>query len=457
MPTGNENLDNGRLAQAASLFLRRVRIRGYKSIAFCDVRLAPLTVLVGRNPSGKSNFLDALAFLRDVMEVGLPEALRRRGGWSAVACRTSPAGPIEFKIDVGFSLFGDEQHSPGAGGVTGLVAGGSGTPAAGRAGAVSQYTLRLASEGNAPPVVAYESFDVIGGPSPAQVGFEVDNGIVSRWRSRPEGTGPFDVPHSTQLLDRLRPDRLLLSVIGSQPFIEVGDGLRYMGFYNFQPEAMRRLQKPAPGGLLERDGSNLARAIEGLREIDEDTVARVGAYLAAIVEEVASFRVARYGDYETVRFRMRSRGVEPGPEFDASGMSDGTLRVLAALIAVFQINLPVGPSVVGIEEPETSLHPAAMRALVDAVDEASARTQVLITTHSANLLDNPMIGPDSVRVVEMIDGKTVITPIDEASREILKRKLNTLGGLERQNQLAADPDDVDRQERLSRDGQGAPA
>ena len=40
-------------------FLRRVRIRGYKSIAFCDVTLEPLTILVGRNASGKSNFLDA--------------------------------------------------------------------------------------------------------------------------------------------------------------------------------------------------------------------------------------------------------------------------------------------------------------------------------------------------------------------------------------------------------------
>src|SRR6516165_9757472 len=61
-------------------FLRRVRIRGYKSIAFCDVTLEPLTILVGRNASGKSNFLDALAFLRDTMVISVPEAVKRRGG-----------------------------------------------------------------------------------------------------------------------------------------------------------------------------------------------------------------------------------------------------------------------------------------------------------------------------------------------------------------------------------------
>jgi hypothetical protein len=59
---------------AKPAFLRRVRIRGYKSIAFCDVTLEPLTILVGRNASGKSNFLDALAFVRDSREVGVAEA-----------------------------------------------------------------------------------------------------------------------------------------------------------------------------------------------------------------------------------------------------------------------------------------------------------------------------------------------------------------------------------------------
>src|SRR3954447_21428619 len=78
------------LAQAKPPFLRRVRIRGYKSIAFCDVTLEPLTVLVGRNATGKSNFLDALAFLRDAMTSGVAEALKRRGGVRGVICRTVP-------------------------------------------------------------------------------------------------------------------------------------------------------------------------------------------------------------------------------------------------------------------------------------------------------------------------------------------------------------------------------
>jgi predicted ATPase len=80
-------------------FLRRVRIRGYKSIAFCDVALQPLTILVGRNAAGKSNFLDALAFLRDAMDSGLADALKRRGGIRGILCRSVPTDTISIEIE----------------------------------------------------------------------------------------------------------------------------------------------------------------------------------------------------------------------------------------------------------------------------------------------------------------------------------------------------------------------
>lgn len=62
-------------------FVRRVRIRNYKSVGKCDVELHPLTLLVGRNGSGKSNFLDAL----------VDRAVRNRSGWV-------PAGPTHDTV-----------------------------------------------------------------------------------------------------------------------------------------------------------------------------------------------------------------------------------------------------------------------------------------------------------------------------------------------------------------------
>src|SRR6266542_717005 len=82
-------------------FLRRVRIRGYKSIAFCDVSLQPLTIFVGRNASGKSNFLDALAFLRDALLLNVPEAIKLHGGFPAILCRSVKSTALSIEIEAG--------------------------------------------------------------------------------------------------------------------------------------------------------------------------------------------------------------------------------------------------------------------------------------------------------------------------------------------------------------------
>src|SRR6476659_2683294 len=79
-------------------FLRRVRIRGYKSIAFCDVELKPLTILVGRNAAGKSNFLDALAFLCDAVRFDVTEAVRRHGG---IFHQTTDVDGISIEVELG--------------------------------------------------------------------------------------------------------------------------------------------------------------------------------------------------------------------------------------------------------------------------------------------------------------------------------------------------------------------
>lgn len=83
---GNMETEDTPLPAHKPPFLRRVQIRGYKSIAFCDVTLEPLTVLVGRNASGKSNFLDALGFLRDILKYGVREAVKEHGGAEAILC-----------------------------------------------------------------------------------------------------------------------------------------------------------------------------------------------------------------------------------------------------------------------------------------------------------------------------------------------------------------------------------
>jgi len=127
-------------------------------------------------------------------------------------------------------------------------------------------------------------------------------------------------------------------------------------------------------------------------------------------------------------------------------MSDGTQRALGVLVALFQANRDYSPSLVGIEEPETALHPAASAALREALNRASEQTQIIVTSHSPDLLDDPSIADDSILAVISEGGETRIAPLDEASRQAMRSHLFSAGELLRLNQLAPDREFLDAQE-----------
>jgi hypothetical protein len=83
-----------------------------------------------------------------------------------------------------------------------------------------------------------------------------------------------------------------------------------------------------------------------------------------------------------------------------------------------------------------ALHPGAAGILLGALREASQRSQILVTSHSPDLLDNPDIDVESLFAVDNEDGVTRVGPIDDAGKDVLRKKLFTAGELLRQNQLA---------------------
>jgi len=96
-------------------------------------------------------------------------------------------------------------------------------------------------------------------------------------------------------------------------------------------------------------------------------------------------------------------------------------------------------SLIGIEEPETALHPAAAGALREALERASEKTQVLVTSHSPDLLDDSSIEADNILVVSGDRGETRIAEIDPASKSAIQKHLFSAGELLRMDQLASDP------------------
>jgi predicted ATPase len=119
-------------------------------------------------------------------------------------------------------------------------------------------------------------------------------------------------------------------------------------------------------------------------------------------------------------------------------MSDGTLRALAWLVALFQPAVR-GGGLVGLEEPETALHPGSVAVLFDALRSATRRTQVLVTSHSAELLEHPSLRPEELLAVQSVGGRTLLAPIPASSAQAMRSQSFTAGELLKLGALSPEP------------------
>jgi predicted ATPase len=161
---------------------------------------------------------------------------------------------------------------------------------------------------------------------------------------------------------------------------------------------------------------------------------RVIEYLRQINPSVVDVEAVSVDANFNLRFDLqRAAGVRE--EFSAYNISDGTLRALAVLVALFQNSDRYPLTLVGLEEPEAGLHPAAAGVLFDALLEGSGLEQVIVTSHSPDLLDREDIPEASLKAVGICDGQTIIGEIDEPGKGALKERLYTVGELMRMDQL----------------------
>lgn len=388
--------------------LTRVILRNYKSIGYCDVGLGPLTYLVGANGSGKSNFLDALHLVRDALTGSLDNALNERGGLSEVRRRSS-GHPNHFGIRLEFLLeTGDQGHY------------------AFNVGALTSRGYEIQTEECVLKGIGKGPF------------FQIDRGKL---RASSEAIFP------SVTADRLA----LVAASGLTNFRPVFDMLTTMGFYNLNPKLMRDLQKPQEGRLLKPVGENIASVIGHLERVSPDQMEVIQEYLQTVVPMVHGVERKTIGPMETLEFRQEMAGAKHPWRFLAQNMSDGTLRALGVLAALFQGNRDYSPTLIGIEEPETALHPAASAALREALNKASGQTQIIVTSHSPDLLDDQLLNADSLLSVSSEMGETRIAPIDQASRDAIRNSLFSAGELLRLNQLTPDQKVLAAQEQKQTD------
>jgi hypothetical protein len=334
--------------------LKRIRLKDFKSFVDEEVEVAPLTLLVGANASGKSNFLDALRFLQGISrfnslsEVLNGETKSRPDAWPGLRGRaeeTARLGTKAFTVDT-----------------TWLV----------------QETLpSLQSLSGSIEIRHFISSCI----SPLNITEEIISGSDSQAaKSR------------TNKIKSMLSEHGLLIPLGSLKtslVYALKEALLEIQFLRIDPSAMRgygRRDEP-----LGDNGGNISGALVRLSDDPEEegsVINWITEFCAPEIESIDFLEVKELGD---VMAMFVEKG---GKRISARSISDGTLHFLGTLLA---LRTAAPGSVILIEEIEAGLHPTRIHLLIEYLEAVTRerQIQVIATTHSPVVLQ--WLGDEALR------------------------------------------------------------
>lgn len=383
--------------------IRELRIRGFRSLRDVTWRPGRLNVLIGANASGKSNLLRALELLQAAAAGDFDKKVLAMGGMGPLLW-DGTAEAAEWELEVDPILPEDPYWNPRP------------TPI--------EYRLRLEpvphfAEGR---VVQEDLFDFQ--PSREMKGshepfYYLRRGLdfATVWEPNKREMIPLG--------GQRRATQPMLSDLRASSFIHpVASSFRgYMeefGIHQYlrtDPDAdVRRATVARYEKRLDPEGLNLVNVLATLYNGDRGFEEAVNRNMRAAFGR--DFEKLVFGPASDQRINMRLRWQSLNRQMSAADLSDGTLRFLM-LNAILEN--PAPGSLAAIDEPETGLHPHMLPIVAEMARAAAERTQVLLTTHSPDLLDLfPADDPPTVTVARLEDGATRLDALDP---EDLKRWL----------------------------------
>ena len=362
--------------------IKTLAFGNYRSLRDLRLSVDRLTVITGGNGTGKSNVYRALRLLVDAAEGQLGRALAREGGlpsamWAGEQSQRAAATKNEApRLSIGFA---DDDIA---------------------------YELRLGippRDPSAPPSafwldpdVKAETIRTLGKPK-INLLERRNQSVMLRDHDGHAVTFDARLDLSESVLSQLaEPHRYpILSMLRER--------LRRWRFYHqFRTDMespVRAVQIGTRTPVLAHDGHDLAAALQTIIEIGDD---RALADAVAEAFEGATLSIA----FDKARFRVQLSTPGVFRALDAAELSDGTLRYLALLAA---LHSPRPPELLVLNEPEASLHPRVLEPLARQIVAAAKRSQVIVVSHAAALVDAVSSARDAARIeLSKDDGQTIV-------------------------------------------------
>jgi predicted ATPase len=361
----------------------KITIKGFKSIrALEDFELGPINVLIGGNGCGKSNFVGFFSLLREIVQGRLEKAVNKSGGADALLF----LGPkITRQIEARLQF-----HTNG-------------------------YEFLLEPTSDNRLIFGDERVGSFG----RQHLFGVDCSL---------GTGHRESKLKKSINTGPKPE------ISDSVYAAISSWTVYHVHDTSGTASMRREWTIRDSERLLSDAGNLAAFLFSLKEREEasyELIVETIRLVAPFFEDFSLQPRKRNGD-EVVLLEWKQQGTDY--PFHPSQLSDGTIRFIALATALLQ---PEPPPTILVDEPELGLHPYALDVLANLILQAQHRTQLIVSTQSAPLLN--AFEPEQIVVIDRADGESQFRRLEEDDLKAWLAEEYTLGELWQKNVYGGGP------------------
>jgi predicted ATPase len=377
--------------------LKRISLKGYRSIKETDLLLRPLNVMIGANGAGKSNLISFFKMLNEMMAGRLQQYIATTGRAQSVL-HYGPKVTPHLDAELVFEADKELDHA---------------------------YFMRMIHAANDTLVFTQESLTSF------------------RWEeslSSPDGKGRTGRKISElQLGSGHRETRIGEKANQGEPTAQVFrrllDQCHVYHFHDTSPTArIRQYGYIGDNRRLLPDAGNLAAMLYAYREKSETAYRRIVSAVKKVLPEFADFDLApdRTNPREiALNWRKENADYLFGPH----QISDGALRAMA-IITLFLQPADDLPEVIILDEPELGLHPYALEIVAGLMRAASVKSQVIVATQSPGFLEHFEAG--EIIVAESVQGSSHFRRLEP---EQLKDWLEdyTLGELWQRNVLGGGP------------------
>ena len=335
-----------------SLPIDRITLKGYRSIrSLEDFELGPVNILIGANGAGKSNFVSFFSLLSEMVKRRLALAVNRVGGADAELF-LGPQVTKRIEADLKIKANG--------------------------------YEFKLEPTADNRLIFSDERIK--------------SQGVPGRTRSvdRSIGRGQSE----SKLKEQIKPGSRNV-VISRNIYGAVSSWTVYHFHDTSETGPMRRTHTVRDNDRLLPDGANLAAFLFRLQEEAPSTYQMIGDVVDLVAPFFKEFRLrpkkARGDESLQLEWTQKSSDYP----FHAGQFSDGTIRFIGLATALLQ---PNPPATILIDEPELGLHPYALNILASLIRQASKRTQLIVSTQSAGLLNG--FEPKDIVVIDREGGES---------------------------------------------------